>query len=138
MLDDGTENGEAAAPAAEIESTFPFASVPSGAEREAIEISRTMRLRKARRELTFNGMASVVAGVAPFVMEQWLSVRGLLRLPSPYPHFTRDPLLFYVGWALYWGFRDFAIGLRGDGRKPSREIRGVPFGSALVVSPLAG
>lgn len=86
--------------------TFRFAGVELKPEDDPQLISGEVLQRQAKRELWMNSIGSIVAGAIPLLIERWLAHIGLVDLPSPYTLFSRGLLLFYIGWAMYWGIRD--------------------------------
>ncbi len=86
--------------------TFRFAGVELKPEDDPRLVSGEALQKQAKRELWRNSIGSLVAGAIPLLGEKWLAHVGLYDLPSPYPLVRHGLLLFYIGWAMYWGVRD--------------------------------
>jgi len=86
--------------------TFRFGGVELKSDDDAHDKVREQVLRRVKIELWVNSIGAMLVGSIPLFLERWLATTGLVDLPSPYPYWSRGLLLFYIGWAMYWGIRD--------------------------------
>ena len=98
--------------------TFRFAGVELNAGDDAEAISRRQIERTARRDLIVNTTISIAVGAALLAIEGVLAKTGLYDHPSPKAYLAIRVLIFYVGWALYWGQRETAMAVTLDEPNP--------------------
>lgn len=98
--------------------TFRFAGVELKPGEDAQALGRKVTRSRIVFELLINGVASVIVGLVPLLGERFLASTGLYDLPSPYPYLTHGLPLFYIGWAMYWGIRDWLLTTSLDEHHP--------------------